>query len=43
MLWLVYVGVFFIEPYTAILLMLAGLLEPVLKLRQRFGQIPPTT
>jgi hypothetical protein len=42
-LWLVYVGVFFIEPYTSILLMLAGLLEPVLKLRQRFGQIPPTT
>ena len=42
-LWLVYAGVLFIEPYTAILLMLAGLLEPVFKLRQRFGQIPPST
>jgi hypothetical protein len=42
-LWLVYAGVLFIEPYTAVVLMLAGLLEPVFKLRQRFGQIPPST
>jgi hypothetical protein len=42
-LWLVYAGVLFIEPYTAILLMLAGLLEPAFKFRQRFGQPPPST
>jgi hypothetical protein len=42
-LWLVYAGVLFIEPYTAILLMLAGLLEPVFKFRQRFGGPPSTT
>lgn len=43
LLWAVYAAVFFVEPYTAILLMLAGLLEPVLKLRQRFGAGPPAT
>ena len=42
-LWLVYAGVFFIEPYTAILLMLAGLLEPTFKLKQRFGPSPHPT
>lgn len=42
-LWLVYTGVLFIEPYTAILLMMAGLLEPAFKFRQRFGQPPPST
>ena len=42
-LWLVYAGVLFIEPYTAVALMLAGLLEPVFKLRQRIGPIPPST
>ena len=40
-LWLVYVGVLFIEPYTFVLLMFAGLLEPAVKLRQRFGKAPP--
>jgi hypothetical protein len=42
-LWLMYAGVLFIEPYTFILLMLAGLLEPVFKLKQRFGKPPPPT
>jgi hypothetical protein len=42
-LWLMYVGVLFIEPYTFILLMFAGLLEPVFKLKQRFGKPPPPT
>ncbi|HEU4381686.1 MAG TPA: DUF2232 domain-containing protein [Hyphomicrobiaceae bacterium] len=42
-LWLVYAGVLFIEPYTAIVLMIAGLLEPAFKFRQRFGQQPPST
>ena len=42
-LWVVYAGVILVEPYTAILLMLGGLLEPVLKLKQRFGTPPPST
>jgi hypothetical protein len=43
LLWLVYAGVFFIQPYTAILLIIGGLLEPALNLRQRLGGLPPRT
>jgi hypothetical protein len=42
-LWFVYAGVLFIEPYTFVLLMLAGLLEPAFKLKQRFSKVPPST
>ena len=43
MLWLVYLGLFFFGPYAALVLMLAGLLEPVLKLKRRLGHSPPST
>ncbi len=41
-LWFVYAGLIFFGPYAAFALMLGGLLEPVFKLRQRFGAPPPT-
>jgi hypothetical protein len=43
LLWLVYAGLLLFGPYVALALMLAGMLEPALKLRQRFGTPPPTT
>jgi hypothetical protein len=44
LLWTVYAAVLLVEPYTAIVLALAGLAEPVLKLKQRFGvSSPPPT
>jgi hypothetical protein len=42
-LWFVYAALVLFEPYTAFALTLAGLLEPVLKLRRRFGASPPST
>jgi hypothetical protein len=43
LLWLVYLGLVVFGPYLAFALMLAGMLEPVLDLRQRFGARPPTS
>jgi hypothetical protein len=43
MLWLVYAALVVFGPYTAIVLTLAGLIEPALKLRRRFGAPPPST
>jgi len=40
-LWLVYALLLLFEPYTAVALVLGGLLEPVLGLRRRFGLSPP--
>jgi hypothetical protein len=42
-LWFVYAALLLFEPYTAALLTLAGVLEPALKLRRRFGALPPPT
>ena len=42
-LWFVYAALVLFEPYTAVVLMLGGLLEPALKLRRRFGASPPST
>jgi len=42
-LWFVYAGLFLFEPYAAIVLIMAGLLEPALKLRGRFGISPPSS
>jgi len=43
MLWFVYAALLVFGPYTAIVLTLAGLIEPALKLRRRFGAPPPST
>jgi hypothetical protein len=43
LLWLVYAGLLLFGPYIAFALMLAGMLEPAVKLRQRLGAPPPTT
>jgi hypothetical protein len=40
-LWIVYGGLLLFGPYAAIALTLSGLLEPVLKLKQRFPNTPP--
>jgi hypothetical protein len=42
-LWFVYAALFLFEPYTATVLTVAGLLEPIVKLRRRFGASPPPT
>jgi hypothetical protein len=42
-LWFVYAALFLFEPYTAAVLTVAGLLEPIVKLRRRFGASPPPT
>jgi hypothetical protein len=42
-LWLVYAALLFVQPYTAVALVTAGLLEPALNLRRRFGAPPPTS
>jgi hypothetical protein len=42
-LWLVYAGLLVFGPYMALALVLAGLLEPALKLGRRFGAPPPAT
>ena len=41
LLWIVYAGLLLFGPYVALALMLGGMLEPALKLRQRFGAVPP--
>lgn len=43
LLWIVYAGLLLFGPYAAVALMLGGMLEPVVKLRQRLGARPPTT
>ena len=45
LLWVVYAGLLLplLAPYAAILVTAAGLLEPVLKLKQRLGTPPPPT
>jgi hypothetical protein len=42
LLWVTYAAVLFLQPYGAILVALAGLVEPVLKLKQRLGAPPPS-
>jgi hypothetical protein len=42
-LWFIYAGLVLFGPYLALALMVAGLLEPILKLRRRFGASPPST
>ena len=43
LLWFVYAGLLLFGPYVAFALMLGGMLEPLLKLRQRLGAPPPLT
>jgi hypothetical protein len=40
-LWIVYAALLLFVPYGALLVAAAGLLDPVLKLKQRFGGAPP--
>ncbi|MFZ1102580.1 MAG: DUF2232 domain-containing protein [Hyphomicrobiaceae bacterium] len=42
LLWVTYAALLFLQPYGAILVALAGLIEPVLKLKQRLGPPPPS-
>jgi hypothetical protein len=42
-LWFVYAGLLVFGPYMALALIIAGLLEPALKLKRRFGASPPAT
>jgi hypothetical protein len=41
LLWVTYAALLLLHPYGAILIALAGLIEPVLKLKQRFNAPPP--
>jgi hypothetical protein len=41
MLWLVYPALMLFGPYAGFVLIVAGLLEPVLKLKRRFGPSSP--
>jgi predicted membrane protein DUF2232 len=45
LLWVVYAGLLMpvLAPYAAVLVTVAGLLEPALKLKQRLGAAPPST
>lgn len=43
LLWLTYAALIFLQPYGAILVAIAGLIEPLLKLKQRLGAPPPST
>jgi hypothetical protein len=43
LLWIVYGTLLLFGPYSAAALATAGLLEPLLKLKQRFGTSPPST
>jgi hypothetical protein len=46
LLWLVYGALFVLgplAPYVALMLVFAGLLEPIVDLRRRFGTVPPST
>ena len=42
-LWILYASLVVFEPYAAILVAMAGLLDPILKLKRRFGAPPPPT
>jgi hypothetical protein len=42
-LWIVYAALLLFVPYGALLVTVAGLLDPVFKLKQRFGSPPPST
>ena len=42
-LWIVYAGLLLFGPYMALALIVAGLLDPALKLKRRFGGLPPAT
>jgi hypothetical protein len=42
-LWIVYAALILFVPYGALLVTIAGLLDPVFKLKQRFGGAPPST
>lgn len=42
LLWFVYGGLILLGPYTALAITLAGVLDPLLKVRQRFNPQPPT-
>jgi len=42
-LWVAYASLLLFEPYAAILVAIAGLLDPILKLKQRLGPPPPST
>jgi hypothetical protein len=41
-LWVTYAGLLFLQPYGAILVAIAGLIEQILKLKQRLGAPPPS-
>lgn len=43
LVWIVYLGLFFLWPFFMPAVALAGLLESTLKLKQRFGLSPPST
>jgi hypothetical protein len=43
LLWVTYAGLLFLQPYGAILVAIAGLIEQILKLKQRLGAPPPST
>lgn len=40
-LWIVYAALVLFVPYGALLVVIAGLLDPVFRLKQRFGGVPP--
>ncbi len=42
LLWAVYAGLFLLQPYGTVFVTVAGLLEPILKLKQRLGAPPPS-
>ena len=42
-LWFIYAGLLLFGPYMALALIVAGLLDPALKLKRRFGALPPAT
>jgi hypothetical protein len=43
LLWVVYACLLLFGPYAALALTTAGLLEPIFKLKRRFGVYPPST
>jgi hypothetical protein len=42
-LWILYASLLLFEPYAAILVAMAGLVDPIFKLKRRFGAPPPPT
>lgn len=43
LLWIMYAGLLLFGPYVGFALIIAGLLEPALRLKRRFGALPPGT